>query len=319
MTKKKAIMLVLLCIANVVLIIFLCLQAQKDSDDARTSVYRQAPWHATYSLQHQLDIVDAVHKKWFGDRIDVLSTEYGKKVVCDWFSYKSYIASVDATFEEVLEQFLADSMHNATVNGFKGDYWASVAAFEMLVDAVNANDDISKITDMCLPYAPDIKRILPLELTNFKKLATLENLLDANGKVDKSKLQTTFLIYRSLWVRASEQKLPHRAIYPVEEELAMYRWQVEVSQMSIDKKLEKLEQMDSLFPEMYDAKYAAAMLNVEYGDPAYGCKLIKTLYFETPEEDKTKRELYGGAYKFINESYPKACDAAEEQAPQAEN
>ncbi len=308
MKKTTTIILVLFALAIVGLIVFLCMQSQQDSNKARAEVYRHAPWNATVSFQRQLDIVDAVHKKWYGDRIDILNTEYGKEVVCDWFYYKSYVASIDATYLDVLEQFLADSMHNATVNGFKGDYWASVVAFELLVEAVNANDDTSKITDLCLPYAPDIKRMIHLELQNFRKIAVLENLLDSEGKLDNTKMQTTFLIFRNLWVRASEHKLPHRAIYPIEEELAMYRWQVEVSQMAFDKKLEKLERMNDLFPNYYDARYAAAMLNVENGDAATGCNLLKILYQETTEDETDKRELYAGAVQFIKDNYPNACD-----------
>ena len=262
-------------------------------------------WTMFESFDKQLEIVERVHKAWFGEPVDIMNTKYGKYVICDWFMYKSYVASNDDSYKSSLEKFNADSMDLVGTEGIRGNFWASVTAFDMFVGAMNDENKKNKIYDTCRDITPELEKFFPNEIASFLKLAQLENLLDQNGNLLDDKKLIAKLLYRNLWVKASELQYPHRALLSPEEEMAMFRWQVELSHMTPDAKQAKIEQMRVAFPNHYDYDYALAMILFQSGNAAAACEKLRSV--RSADAQDVNKARYDAALAALHDADPVNC------------
>lgn len=303
--------MILLGLMIIALIVLLTLTSKDEVPQATQSFAEQPAqiqtqlWTMFEPFDKQLDLVERVHKAWFGDPIDIMNTKYGKYVICDWFMYKAYVASNNDSYKSTLEKFNADSMDLVGTEGIRGNFWASVTAFDMFMDALTDETKKNKIYDTCRDVTPELERFFPNEIASFIKLAGLETLLDQNGKLLADKKRIAKLLYRNLWVKASELQYPHRTLISPEEEIAMFRWQVELSHMTPEAKQAKIDQMRTAFPKSYDYDYASAMILFQAGNTAPACEKLRSL--QGAATDDAKKAQYAAALVALHNADPTNC------------
>ena len=258
-------------------------------------------------LDEQLALMDRVYQKWFGDRIEVMQDTRGKRVVCDWFMYKAYSESKSANANEALEAFNEDSMGFAVAFKVRSDYWASVVAWEEFKKAAYDENARQELYNTCQDVTPDLPKYFMNEVNAFKMLAKNEELLDPQGNLDPAKDKLAFLLYRHVWLKASELQFPRKAIEPPEEAVTVFRWQIEVAHMPLSAKQARIANMRSNYPHAYDYDYAEAYLSALDGNYGVACDKLKSLIQTDGIVDAQKQEVYRATLNEIHQADPKAC------------
>lgn len=258
-------------------------------------------------LDGQLALTQRVYDSWFGERIDIMNDPRGKRVVCGWFMYKAYAESKSNNVQDALEQFNEDSMGLAVAYKVRSDYWASAVAWETFKQAAFDENRRQELYNTCMDVTPELPKYFMNEVNAFKMLAKNENLLDAQGNFDPTKDRIAFLLYRHLWLTASELQFPRKAIEPPEEAMTMFRWQIEVSNMPLAAKLDKLSETKKNYPHAYDYDYAEAYLLVLNGRYAEACNKLKPLIQTDGVVDAYRQNLYQETIKQIQKADASAC------------
>lgn len=258
-------------------------------------------------LDGQIALMDRVYQTWFGERIDVMQDTHGKHVVCSWLMYKAYAESKSDQASEALKLFHENSMEFAVAFQVRSDYWASVVSWELFKQAAFDENARQELYNTCQPITPDLPKYFMNEVEAFKTLAKAEGLLDAQGHLEASKDRLAFILYRHIWIKASELLFPRRAIEPPEEAMTMFRWQIEVSHLPLEDKLAQLHKIQAKQPLAYDYDYAEAYLKFLDGDAAGACQKLKSMLQSDGIVDIYKQNQYHATLKKIQQAHPTAC------------
>jgi len=259
-------------------------------------------------LDGQLALLERVYPVWFGPRMDVLEDEGGVRVVCDWFVLQSLVSSPKEGWAEALETFHANSMDYAVSRGVGTNYWAGEAAFELLEAMLRGEEGRQRVLDLCAAYAPALSAKIDNHVAAFRALGEAEALLDASGALRADKRDIARLLHRHLWVEISRGQFPIERIQPPEERMAMFRWQIEVSQMSLDRKLAQLRRFEAVAPHGYDYAYAAAALWYNQGEYGQACRAINLALKDVSVLDERTVRMYRDVIATIKQADALACE-----------
>ena len=282
------------------ILLFLCLAATLAACSRTPSALQFEP------IDGQIALLDRVYPVWFGEKIDILSQDIGLETVCDWIEYKSRVARQTEGWEDSYHRFLDNEMSLVTRNSIHADYWASVAAFEMLEPLYNGDTkQAAVIAEKCKPYTPDIAAHLDDEAQVFREFAQSEHLLLDNGTIAPAARPLVRLVHRYQWVKVTSEHFPIGRILPPEEMIAIFRYQVEKSAMPADKKLAHIDEMRAEMPGSYDYDFAEAMVRLQSGDAVSACTILKAAMPNL--DDETLKKKYTQAANEISQTNPSAC------------
>ena len=260
------------------------------------------------SLDGQFALLERVYPQWFGERIDVMADPAGQRVVCDYLSYKGMMTAQAEGWEDRMEQFNADEMDYVVGGSIQADYWLSLAVYDYL-EAFYHGDEAkqSEIASICSEVDPDLRQHLASEVASFKEIAQAEGFLDPAGKILPEKRKLVILLHRYQWVGVSGNQLPNARIQPPEEKLAVFRWQIEQSQMPLEKKLNRLARFQSMYPKEYDFDYGRAVLFSNNGMLREACEALNNGLSNVSEEDAFRKGRYTQGIKQISAQNSGAC------------
>ncbi|MCL2326456.1 MAG: hypothetical protein FWC40_08200 [Proteobacteria bacterium] len=296
MNSSKRIMLGL---GIVIVIVFVWL-AISGRDSSKSSLHFEP-------LDAQLALLERVYPVWFGPPVDVLEDEGGVRVVCDWFVLQSLASSPGEGWTEALEAFHANSMDYAVSRGVGTNYWAGEAAFALLEAMLKGDGGRQRVLDLCAAHAPALSAKIDNNVAAFRALGEAEALLDASGALRADKRSIARLLHRHIWVEISRGQFPIERIQPPEERMAMFRWQVEVSQMPLDRKLAQLRRFEAAAPHGYDYAYAAAVLWYNRGEYAHACHAINSALNDVSVLDERTVQMYRNVIAKIKQADASAC------------
>ena len=260
------------------------------------------------SMEGQFALLDRVYPEWFGQPMDVMSSESGRRVICDWVHYRALASGDMKGWEDSTEQFNADAMDYVMENSIHADYWASIRAFEVMVPIYNG--DVAKraeLVEMCKEVSPELDKQLDVEITAFKEIAQKEGFLDEQGKLKPEKLPYAQLLHRKLWVAVASRQFPRYRIEPPEERIAFFRWQIEQSSMSYEQKLQRIAEFRLMEPKGYDYDFATAVILNADGRFVEACGVLTESLNEISQEEVFRAARYKGAIEMIKQAHPQAC------------
>ena len=257
-------------------------------------------------IDGQIALLARVYPVWFGEKIDIQSQESGIETLCDWIQYKALVAQKSEGWEESQQVFLDNEMSLVTQTNIHSDYWASIAAFEWLESIYNGDtSQKSEILAKCEKYTPNLKDHLDNEIQLFQQIAQKEGWLDANGKIAGSKRDIVRLMHRYQWISVTANQFPIDRIFPPEEKLAVFRYQIEISAMPIDNKIAHINIMRNELPGSYDYDFAEATLYSRVGDTAKACAVLKNALPNMHDENQKKK--YNEALRSLSQANSAAC------------
>jgi len=103
---------------------------------------------------------------------------------------------------------------------------------------------------------------------DFMATAEVEGFIDSRtGALDEARLPELELVFRYLWVKLAEDVFLSHEGLTAQEIVGIRRWQIEKSQMPLEKKLALLEKLEPRF-KGYDSQRAMATLKAKAGDLA---------------------------------------------------
>ena len=294
MNSSKKVMLIIGVVLVIAFVVMMVLE---------TLTHREVSFEP---LDAQIELTHNAWKSWFGDREDVLARKEGEIAVCDWVQYKAMLATGDADWEQGLERFNSDTMDLVMSGSIASNYWASVAAFDLLYGVYSGESGReADLAARCREYYPDLAAGIATERAAFLELAQREGMLDANGKIRPEAKEIVRLLHRHLWVTASAYQFPRSAIETPEERLAFFRWQVEASTMEPMRKLKKIEEFRIHEGADYDYDFAAAMVYRDAGMYAEACAVLRDVD-KNATEFRAKR--YETARKELSQAHPGVCN-----------
>ena len=180
-------------------------------------------------------------------------------------------------------------------------------AWEEFKKAAYNENARQELYNTCQEITPDLPKYFMNEVNAFKMLAKNEELLDPQGNLDPAKDKLAFILYRHVWLKASELQFPRKAIEPPEEAMTVFRWQIEVSHMPQASKLQRIASMKNNYPRDYDYDYAEAYLLALDGNYGTACDKLKSMIQTDGISDANKQELYRSTLNEIHKTDPKAC------------
>lgn len=259
-------------------------------------------------IEPQLTLLDRVYPQWFSTRIDILSHEQGKQVICDWYRYKGKAALQAEDLNDASEQFNANAMDLVSATSISATYWASELAFDELAAIYQGNRaKRDEVVQRCLADNPDIDKHLTADTEAFYAFAQAEGLIGEDHVIPANALKLLRLIHRHLWNGVASEQFPLTRIEPPEESLAFLRWQIELSNMPFDQKLRKINQAEQFAVIPYDYDFARAVLYVQNGLAVDACALLKNAYQNTDPQNTFRRERYHNAINELAHSHSIAC------------
>jgi hypothetical protein len=197
-------------------------------------------------------------------------------------------------------------MSLVTRTNINADYWTSAAAFEWLEPLYNGNAEQQKeILAKCETYTPNLKDHLNDEIQQFRQIAQKEGWLDNSGKIASSKRDIVRLMHRYQWISVTANQFPIDRIFPPEERLAIFRYQIEISNMSMDNKIAHITNMRNELPGSYDYDFAEAKLYSDSGDIAKACSILKNALPNMHDEIQKKK--YNEALRALSQANSAAC------------
>ena len=254
----------------------------------------------------QIALLERVYPAWFGEKIDIMSQEIGVETVCDWVQYKSLVAKRSPGWEESHEVFLGNEMTLVTQNNIHADYWASIAAFDFLEPLYNGDNTYqSQVIAKCEKYTPNLKAHLDDEIQLFRQIAQKEGWLDNDNKIAASKRNIVRLMHRYQWISVTANQFPIDRIFPPEEMLAAFRYQIEQSAMPMDNKITHIHEMQNELPGSYDYDFAEAILYANAGDTAKACAILKNSLSNL--NDEAQKIKYNRAIKELSQANASVC------------
>ena len=226
-------------------------------------------------IEPQLSLLERAHASWFGTNPN-LDTDDARALKCEWYQYKALISQRSPEWQSSVEPFLTDALAMASENGFPALYWIGEEAFDELKPYYEGDDAQGKaIRERCAdftPLTPDLR--LDDDRADFIELAKQEDLLDAQGKIRPEKLPIAKLLHRHLWITLLSSSVPRAQLESPEERTTFLRWQVELSSLPVERKLQKLEQFRNT-DVAYDIDFAKAILMLQNGQPQDACQALR--------------------------------------------
>ena len=267
------------------------------------------------SLKGQMKLVDRAYAKWFGAPVDVLSSETGVRVVCDYLAYAGASANdpdlgivPNEDWEDLRDKFNADEMDYVVETTIQSDYWASLATFDYLEAYYNDNEVLkAEIEYACAAEFPNLGEDMKREVAVFRRFGQNEGLLDSQNHILPDKRNLVKLLHRYRWVDVAGNQLPSNRLMPPEERLAFYRWQIEMSVKPFMLKIHKLDEIKQQYAYDYDYEYAKAVLYFQEGLGVDACRVLKGA-LEAESAISYRSNRYRGAMRTIDHTYPGACD-----------
>lgn len=267
-------------------------------------------------MDAQFALLDRAHEQWFGQTVDV-NDEVGVRVRCEWYLYKSLAAQSESDPENAMyteqwqknrQQLEADIQDFVAMKSLSGVYWASEAAFDDLVAVYEGDETRSQaVVDMCKDVTPTLEQVLSKEVEAFKQIAMQESWLDqSTGKLIPESRKIASLLHRKMWFETVGAVLPLSLLASPEEQMTVFRWQVEQSAMPLHSKLAKLQQFEAIDVN-YDFDYARAVLLERDGMPHEACLALKSGQNKEQNTNEFRAKRYRDGLEQLQKKYPDAC------------
>lgn len=264
-------------------------------------------------LEPQLSLLDKTHKTWFGDKM-VLDGENAKRTMCDWFYYKSVVASpnadtidFDKKIENAKKQLEADLNGLITEYNFSAIYWIAEEAFDMLAGLYqNLPNSKQNIISLCEDYTPELAASIDDEINAFKQIDVEEHLSGSDNRFTPRSIEIARLLHRHLWFAAVSEFYSASSFESPEERVTFLRWQIECSSMPVQNKIEKLERLESTNIN-YDIPFAKAVLFAQNQRPDLACQTLKTAIETNALNNDFRKNRYINSLNEIRQAHSVAC------------
>ena len=264
-------------------------------------------------IDGQFALLDKAHEAWFGQPTDPNDIS-AIPTICDWISYKARVAIEDTNdaneqaIRDAKGQLEADLAGLIANTSFSAIYWISEQAFQTLAPLYESKPEARQhIIDICQSHVPDIASIIDAEINAFDQIDRREHLRGNDGSFSPQSRKIAALLHRHLWFAVVAEFYTASRFDSPEEQTAFLRWQIELSSLPLQNKIEKIEQLQySGLP--YDFPFAKAVLYSKAGQFDIACKTLNdALTSDSNDLTDFRKARYQKSFDEIRKAHPSAC------------
>lgn len=259
-------------------------------------------------MDEDLASLPALRAKEFG----ALSSQWQESAawrhsVCNWVMYDVASGLGDLEQAQAWHDKLVANTHDVVaMDGVRAHFWLGESVFSYFLKCYREK------TKECTDVLNQCEVLLGLEHEGerkpggaFSEFAMGEGMLDAQGEILQTKAELVHLLFRYLWVQATQELLVRESVFLPQEQGAIIRWQLEQSLLGVDKKLKLLEKYRTQYPGLYDYDYAQAVILQNAARPAQARAVLEQALARADERGDGARVLQLKAWLLSLESLDK--------------